>query len=227
MLTEQLFESREDASAAAAEHIADCLKKALSEADRTSVVLSGGTTPVQCFDLLSRKQLDWNRVQLAMTDERWVPSDHPDSNEKLLRDSLQRNRAAGASVLSIYQGDLSVDERCDSLQKQLPKDNFACGLLGMGADGHFASLFPDGDNLRIGLDRKSTRFYLPVRTAASPHPRVSMTLAALLKSDEILILIFGNEKRAVFERARAGDQSLPIAALLEQNDVPLTLYWAP
>jgi 6-phosphogluconolactonase len=227
MLKEQFFLSREDASVAAAEHVAGCLNSSLAEANRATVVLSGGSTPARCFDLLSQRALAWDRIRLAMSDERWVPHDHPDSNERLLRESLLQNAASCASVMSIYQADLSVDERCDSLQKQLPKRPFACSLLGMGADGHFASLFPDSDILSVGLDRKSKRFYLPVRTAASPHPRVSMTLAALLHSNAILLLMFGDEKRAVYERAKAGDKSLPISALLEQGDVPVTLLWAP
>ncbi len=227
MLTEKNFESRAEASVAAADDIAARLRTSLERDEQATVVLSGGTTPAQCFEILSRKPLAWNRVQLVLSDERWVPSDHNDSNEKLLREKLQQNEARSASILSIYQDDLSADERCDALQKQLPTNKFACSLLGMGTDGHFASLFPDADNLLVGLDRESTRFYLPVRTTASPHPRVSMTLAALLRSDAILLLFFGKEKRAIFERAKAGDPSMPVSALLEQDDVPVTCYWAP
>lgn len=227
MLTEKLFDSREAASAAAAADIANRLRQDLAEHELSTIVVSGGTTPAQCFDILSQEELAWNRVQLAMSDERWVPASHPDSNEKLLRESLQRNAAEEAGILSIYQGDLTVNERCDSLQKQRPRQKFACSLLGMGADGHFASLFPDADNLPIGLDKKTTRFYLPVSTEASPHPRVSMTLGALLRSNAILLLFFGDEKRAVLDKAIAGDPSLPISALLEQQQTPVTLYWAP
>ena len=227
MLTEKLFDSREAASAAAAADIADCLRQDLAEHERSTIVVSGGTTPAQCFEILSQEELAWNRVRFAMSDERWVPATHEDSNERLIRETLRQNAAKQASILSIYQGDLSVDERCDSLQKQRPKNNFACALLGMGTDGHFASLFPDADNLPIGLDKKTTQFYLPVRTIASPQPRVSMTLAALLRSNAIFLLFFGDEKRAVLDRAIAGDSSLPISALLEQQQTPVTLYWAP
>lgn len=227
MLTEKLFDSRQAASAAAAADIADCLRRDLENAPRSTVVVSGGTTPAACFDILSREELAWDRVQFAMSDERWVPASHPDSNEKLIRETLQRNAAERAGILSIYQGDLSVDERCDALQKHRPEQKFACSLLGMGTDGHFASLFPDADNLPVGLDQKTTRFYLPVRTTASPHPRVSMTLAALLRSNAIFLLFFGDEKRAVLDKAVAGDTSLPISALLQQQQTPVSLYWAP
>ena len=100
-------------------------------------------------------------------------------------------------------------------------------MVGMGTDGHFASLFPDADSLQVGLDPDSKRFYLPIRTTASPHPRMSMTLSALLKSDEIVLLIFGKDKLAVYEQAEAGDKTYPVAALIAQRDVPVSLYWAP
>ena len=124
-------------------------------------------------------------------------------------------------------GDVSVDERCDALQSHKPENGFACAMIGMGTDGHFASLFPDADCLEAGLDLDNARFYMPVRTAASPHPRVSMTLSSLLASDEILLFFFGVEKLAVYENAHTVDKTYPITALLEQSKTPVSLYWAP
>jgi 6-phosphogluconolactonase len=176
---------------------------------------------------LSAYELEWQDVRVVLTDERWVPSDHEDSNERLVRETLLQDKASGGNVLSLYQSDLSVDERCDSLQTELKGTQFAAALVGMGADGHFASLFPDAAGLKTGLKTQNRLFYMPVRTAASPYPRISMTLGALLQSDEILLLFFGDEKLAVYEKAKAGDTSYPIAALLEQQVVPVNLYWAP
>ncbi len=78
-----------------------------------------------------------------------------------------------------------------------------------------------------GLQLDNERFYIPVRTAASPHPRISMTLSALLASEEILLFIFGEEKLAVYENAHTVDKTYPITALLEQRNTPVRLYWAP
>jgi 6-phosphogluconolactonase len=100
-------------------------------------------------------------------------------------------------------------------------------MVGMGTDGHFASLFPDADGLEEGLNLDNPRFYMPVQTAASPHPRITMTLSALLQSDEILLFFFGEEKLAVYENAHTVDKTYPITALLEQSDTPVSLYWAP
>lgn len=227
MPAEKVFDTRQAASAAAAERIADLLRARLAREEQASFVVSGGTTPALCFECLSQATLEWDRVQVALSDERWVANSHKDSNERLVRETLLRNAAASAGLLGIYQDDLTVDERCDSIQDERPESGFACSLVGMGADGHFASLFPDADSLQAGLKIDSERFYIPVRTVASPHPRVSMTLAALLGSDAILLLFFGDEKRAVYEKAKAGDPSYPITALLQQTEVPVTLYWAP
>ena len=227
MAGERFFESRAEASAAAAARIAERVAAGLDSDGSAAFVVSGGTTPAQCFDLLSKKRLAWADVEVVLSDERWVPVDHEDSNERLVGETLLRNEAAAASVLSIYQDDQTADERCDSLQSQFPASGFACALVGMGGDGHFASLFPDADCLEAGLNASNRRFYMPVRTAASPHPRVSMTLGALLRSGEILLLFFGADKLAVYEQARDGDSSLPVAALLAQQSVPVNIFWAP
>jgi 6-phosphogluconolactonase len=97
----------------------------------------------------------------------------------------------------------------------------------MGEDGHFASLFADADNLEQGLDPGSALRCIPVTTAASPLRRVSLTLAALARSDEILLLVFGEQKRQVFEAALQSRGSYPVAALLALEQTPISIYWAP
>lgn len=227
MLTEQRFDSRDAASAAVAARIAGLVSTQLDRDGKANFVVAGGSTPAKCFDYLSGYDLEWSDVQVALSDERWLPNDHNDSNERLVRNTLLKDAASSASLLSIYQDDLSVDGRCDALQSEKPENGFACSMVGMGTDGHFASLFPDADCLEDGLDPDNPRFYMPVRTTASPHPRISMTLGALLRSDEILLFFFGEEKLAVYENAHTVDRTYPITALLEQEKTPVTLYWAP
>ena len=227
LLTEFKFDSRDAASAAIAARMAGMIDARLARDDAASIVVGGGTTPGQCFNYLSGYELDWKNVQVALSDERWVPNDHDDSNERLVRDSMLKDSAAAGRILSIFAADSSVDERCDALQSQKPEKGFACSMVGMGTDGHFASLFPDADCLEAGLKLGNTRFYLPVRTAASPHARITMTLSALLDSDEVLLFIFGEEKLAVFENAHTVDKTYPVTALLEQEKTPVSLYWAP
>lgn len=225
---ESVFATRDEASRAAAKFIAGRLRDRLAAEGDAAIVVSGGSTPVRCFEQLSNAELEWSRIRVVLSDERWLPPAHPDSNERLIRAHLLRGRAAAASLLPVFAGGSSPAERCtelDAAWSVLPHP-FACTLLGMGSDGHFASLFPDADNLALGLDPASGRSFLPVTTAASPHARITMTLPALLRTNAVLLLIFGNDKREVCAAAAAGDDSLPAAALFAQRQTPVHVYWA-
>ncbi len=226
---EHFFDSREEASAAAAERIAGALTRRLENQKAASLVVSGGTSPVQCFEALAHKDIDWSRVGIIPSDDRWVPREHDDSNEKLVRDKLLVNGAASADLLPFFAREVSVEERAAALDQEIrfAPFPFACSLLGMGTDGHFASLFPDAENLAEGLDLESRTLCLPVKTAASPHARISLTLAALSRSDEIVLLFFGDEKRIIYDKAKAGNARYPVTRLLRQKRAPVSVYWAP
>jgi 6-phosphogluconolactonase len=158
-----------------------------------------------------------------------VPPEHEDSNEKLVRETLLVGEAQDASLLPVYRPDVTIQERCSEISEELLQAPFpfACALLGMGEDGHFASLFPDAENLQEGLDVDSRQLCVPVQTAASPYPRVSLTLSALSRSDEIVLLIFGDAKRDVYETAKTSTNGNPVSHLLRQKRAPVHVYWAP
>lgn len=223
------FESREEASVAAAERIRDALAHRLENQKAATLVVSGGTTPARCFEELAHLEIDWDRVSVLASDDRWVPSSHSDSNENLIRKHLLVNGASLAGLLPFFKPDTPIELRCEELDREIRfmPFPFACSLLGMGTDGHFASLFPDADNLAEGLDLESQKLCMPVRSEASPYPRVSLTLSALSRSDEIVLLIFGDEKRRIFEKAKAGNARYPVTRLLRQKRAPVHLYWAP
>jgi 6-phosphogluconolactonase len=226
-MTEHLFDTRLEASTAAADRMAELLAKRLDHNGNASIVVSGGTSPRQCMAALAHAPLDWLRVQVALSDERWVPPDHDDSNEKLVREALLVGPAASATLLSVYAEGVSPEERCAELQDPLPVLPFSCSLIGIGTDGHFASLFPDAAQLELGLDVESGRLYVPVTTAASPHPRISMTLAGISRSDEISLLFFGEDKLEVYRQAKASPDAYPLSQLLRQKRAPVRLFWAP
>lgn len=223
------FESRSDAAIAAGKRIINALHRRLETHDSAAVVVSGGTTPAPVYDYMAHKELDWHRVHVLLSDERWVPADHADSNEKMLRDALEKSRASYAQITSYFDAQDSLEDRCGQLDKELAglPLPFTSVLLGMGDDGHFASLFPDDDELKAALDLQSPRNFVPVDTGSSPHRRISMTLPALLRCEEVLLLISGAEKRSVLEQAADPGSELPIAALLRQMRVPVDLFWAP
>jgi 6-phosphogluconolactonase len=226
-MREHFYETRLEASTAAADRIAELLAERLDHNGNASIVVSGGTSPRQCMAALANAPLDWQRVQVTLSDERWVPPEHDDSNEKLVRESLLVGPAASAILLPVYAEGVSPEERCNELQDPLPVLPFSCSLIGIGTDGHFASLFPDAEQLELGLDAESGRLYVPVTTAASPHPRISMTLAGISRCDEIALLFFGEEKLEVYRQAKASSNGYPLSRLLRQKRAPVRLFWAP
>lgn len=225
------FKSRADASSAAAELLSGLIRKALTSTPtaQASLVVSGGTTPGPCFDLLSAEQLDWSRVTVLPSDERWVSADDPDSNERLIRERLLQGRAAEGNVLPFFRADVDAAQAPALIEQDLSgiTQPFSATLLGMGEDGHFASLFPDFNGLPEVLDPHGKAACVMVQTAGSPHLRISLTLSALLNAEHTVLLIFGEAKRAVFEAANAGGSSYPVDALLHQSRHPLTVIWAP
>lgn len=226
---DHIFETREQAAIAAARRIGEALLRRLDGQGEASLVVSGGTSPAGVFAELAKTTLNWPGVHVILSDERWVPPEHEDSNEKLVRETLLAGEAQDASLLPVYRPDVTIEERCSEISEELLQAPFpfACALLGMGEDGHFASLFPDAENLQEGLDVDSRQLCIPVQTAASPHPRVSLTLSALSRSDEIVLLIFGDAKRDVYEAARTSTNGTPVSHLLRQKRAPVHVYWAP
>lgn len=227
----RVFENRPAASSAAADTLARLIGEAL-DADpmaEASLVVSGGSTPGPCFDLLSEEAMDWSRVTVIPSDERWVPSDNPDSNERLIKERLLRGLAAKGKVLSFFRPGLDASQAPRVIEDDLAKlvKPFSAVLLGMGEDGHFASLFPDFEGLQEALDPLGKTACTMVQTAGSPHLRISLTLSALLDCRYTVLLIFGEAKRHVFETASAGGSAYPIEALLHHTRKPLMVIWAP
>lgn len=206
------FTSRPAASAAVAEQIAAALRRTLAKEPRASLALSGGSTPKACYELLATLPLPWSQLDLCLTDERLVEETHPASNARMLSETLLRGSAGQARLVPLTDDGLA----------RLPA-RFSATLLGMGTDGHFASLFPDASNLSDGLNLESGPALLNVKTNASPHARRSLGLRRLLATDLLLLLIFGAEKLNVLEDR----QDLPIHALCTQEQTILNVFWAP
>ena len=226
---DHIFETREEAAIAAARRIGEALLRRLDGQGAASLVVSGGTSPAGVFAELAKTTLNWPGVHVILSDERWVPPEHEDSNEKLVRETLLAGEARDAGLLPLYRPDVTIEDRCSEINEELLQAPFpfACALLGMGEDGHVASLFPDAENLQDGLDVDSRQLCIPVQTAASPHPRASLTLSALSRSDEIVLLIFGDAKRDVYETAKTSTNGTPVSHLLRQKRAPVHVYWAP
>ncbi|GAB3345802.1 6-phosphogluconolactonase [Lysobacter tyrosinilyticus] len=218
-------------AAALASNVADDLRCAIALRGVAKVAFSGGTTPQRFFAALSQQQLDWSRVRVLPVDERWVPPVHKRSNERLLREHLFQHAAAAAQLLPLFRP-VATPERAlqavlTSVAHQLPLDVV---VLGMGEDGHIASLFPDLDPDRrdIGLQPVGRAPVLAVRSANAPEPRMSLTLSAICTAPSLYLHIEGDAKRRVFDAAVADARcKLPIRALLARAPVPPRLFWCP
>jgi 6-phosphogluconolactonase len=229
VLQEHRCESRQEASKLAADRIANRLQLDLESQREASIVVSGGSTPKDCFDILSTTALPWERVYVVPSDERWVPTDHAASNEKMIRETLLKDRAANAMFQSLYADATSARDHCATLANELDALPllYSSVLLGMGEDGHFASLFPDVADLADGLDLDSSSRCLAIETNASPHPRITLTLSTLVRSKEIILLLFGNTKRDILQKAKLSANAYPVGRLLQQKRAPVHVIWAP
>ena len=192
---------------AIAEWVQERLQRALGAGDApVAITVPGGSTPFPILERLAAMDLDWRRVTVWPGDDRQVPEDHPASNTGKIRALLE---PTGAEVVAL------------TVMEQVP--HFALAWLGMGADGHIASLFPNIDPRADDGQRIRTLTPDPL-PAEAPFDRITLTIPALLDSDELVFVVRGGEKRALFEAAARGENDLPIARLLAAADQPVTCF---
>jgi 6-phosphogluconolactonase len=199
-----------------AQTLAGELNNTLMHEERATFVVPGGTTPGPIFDDLCAADLDWTRVDVMLSDERWVPEDHERSNTRLLRQRLLVGPAAQAHLLPMYapaaEPELAIGQLEQVIRPYLP---ITVALLGMGADMHTASLFPGADNLSLALSADAP-LLVPMRTEAQPEPRVTLSARVLRDALSLHIVVTGEEKREALERAQSlSPQEAPVSAVLE------------
>jgi 6-phosphogluconolactonase len=207
-----------------ANQIAGVLTRGLMQHDRVSLVVPGGTTPGPIYDVLSAIDLDWARVDVLLTDERWVPQDDPRSNARLLREHLLVGKATAANFLPYYTGgDASKIDLIDVAAKVKAMCPFTFLLLGMGTDMHTASLFPGADNLQKALAPGAPEL-LAMNAPGAQEPRVTLSAEAINGAMNKHLVILGEEKLDALRQAEAvGDpMEAPVAAVLDG----LTVHWA-
>ncbi|MBJ9976103.1 6-phosphogluconolactonase [Pseudomonas sp. S75] len=214
-------------AATLAADVAERLRAALAEKGRACLVVSGGRSPVVFLEQLSAQVLDWSQVTVSLADERWVPVEHADSNAGLLARHLLKGPAAKARLLGLYQRAETLEaaaQAADQALADLPPIDVL--VLGMGDDGHTASLFPGSPNLAEGLDPESTRRCLAMLAPSVPHQRLSMSRALLSSAAFTALSVQGPGKLAALRAALAADDAtqMPIRAFLHD---PLDLYWCP
>lgn len=236
MIKEFFFEQRNHLLTALVAECQDVLSEAISKHGTATLLVSGSSTPAPLYEALSKTDLNWKKIKIALVDERWVETDHAASNEAMARRSLLINNAKIAEFIGMKNaaatpaaGQAETEER----YARLPQP-FSLAILGMGIDGHAASLFPQAKGLKAALDPNNSNLTAAISAPQSEvtganTERMTLTLSALMKTERLIILLTGEDKLEVFSAAQkpGSIEDMPIRALLHQEQVPVELYWAP
>jgi 6-phosphogluconolactonase len=213
--------------------IAGRLQAAISQRGHAVLVVSGGKSPVALFEALRVMPLAWGQISISLADERCVPNDHPDSNTRLVRTHLLQDRATAARLLPLIADQLPLATP-DKLARSATRGLLALGqtdvlVLGMGTDGHIASLFPNAANLPLAMDLMQAPACLAMELADlpanAPYPRLSQNLSMLLNARHTVLPILGADKLTVLQRAQLGPSlALPVSKLLHQDRSPVSVW---
>lgn len=225
------FERNAQASQALAERVAHDLAAAVARKGGATLAVSGGSTPELFFRALSGFDIPWSDVAITLVDERWVAVDHADSNEALVRRSLLQGRAAEAAFVGLKTAAPTADAaqaEVDARLQAWSAQGIDVVVLGMGEDGHTASVFPGRDSFERGFGARSHLMCAALAPASSAHARMTITLAALLRASNTYLHIVGAAKKQVLLHAReAGPEyELPIRAMLLRAQPPIEIYYA-
>lgn len=202
------------------------LLDAIAQRGHAYLVVSGGKTPADLFQALAKVELPWSKVTITLADERCVPLDDDNSNERMLRQLLLQHEAKSAHFVSLYSENDPDLHHVEQDISALP--TFDVVILGMGDDGHTASLFPSADELNLGLDENAPAV-LFVNPKTSAHQRVSLSKRRLLDSRVIFLHLKGQNKLAVLHQAmtQPDPMLMPISAFLNSPQADVQVMYAP
>lgn len=221
------YGSRDEQAADLAEIVARELREAITERGRATLAVPGGSTPGRFLRALSAETLDWAKVRVMLTDERFVPESSERSNTRLLRATLLQGPAAAATMVPFYAPadapEAVLDDLIGDVTAALPLD--VC-VLGMGEDMHTASLFPGADQLDAALAQGAPAL-MPMRAPGAPEPRLTLTAPVLRAARSLHLLITGPAKQTALEAAleATSPAEAPVRAVLTAPE-PITVHYA-
>ncbi len=234
-LTERFYSDEKSFNHSVHANISYLLAKAIEQRGHATFLVSGGSTPKPLYHSLSDTDLFWEQIHVAMVDERWVSADADASNEGFIRRYLLKNKAKDAEFQTMKTTAKTAVNAEDELNQAYANLNtpFDVTVLGMGNDGHTASLFPHADGLEKAVTGTSA-LCQSIIAFESPETgeyteRISLTLHALMKSNVIFLLLRGDEKMTTYRNAMSGTDifEMPVRAILQQQDIPVFVNWAP
>jgi 6-phosphogluconolactonase len=222
------FPSRETLAEALAGKVASVITQAIKTRGKALIAVSGGTTPALFFRTLSDADIDWQRVTVTLVDERFVPEDSPRSNAGLAKANLLQGKASAANFAGLYRNLPTVEAAAKWASKELEKFGLPIDavVLGMGADGHTASFFPDAVTLPSLLAAENDALVAPVHAESGGEPRLTLTMPPIANAGFLALHIEGDAKRKVLAAVLDGEK-LPIGAVIENAQKPVEVFWAP
>lgn len=222
------FEKKEELLEKLSLHIIKNLEDSILKNKKASLLLSGGNTPKPLFQKLSSYDIAWDKVVVSLVDDRWVPNNHKDSNELLVKENLLQNFASKASFVGMFIDGKTAFESDDECSKVYQEKVFPFDVvvLGMGGDSHTASLFPNNKKLKEAYNLENENLCISIQPTTAPHDRMSLTLQGILSAKTIILHIEGEEKLTVYEEAlRSNDIfACPISAVLNNKDKKVEVY---
>jgi 6-phosphogluconolactonase len=210
------------------QNISEILLETIKNRGRVSMAVSGGSTPIPLFKVLSHLGLDWSKVDLTLVDDRWVSSDHKDSNELLVRSNLIRNKAVNVNFIPL-KNDASTAKEGRAFSEEALKSfllPFDIVVLGMGTDGHTASLFPCSEEMSTAMDLDNNDCLVATTPTSAPYERLGMTAKTIMDAKNVFLHLNGSSKLHTLEKAMdlKDAYKMPIYAFLENG---LDIYWSP
>ncbi len=215
------FSTTESMTNQLANNIVSDLTQAIASNGQASLLVSGGKSPIALFAQLSQATLDWSKVTISLVDDRWVGADHQSSNELLVKTHLLVNNAANATFIGLvgeqadaFDGVAAAIERVSGLL-----NNIDVMILGMGEDGHTASIFPCCEQVEPAMAKDNVAGLIATVPTTAAYQRISFTLNQILAAKQVYLPLAGDKKLAVFEQATVleNNQLMPISAVIQQH----------
>ena len=208
--------------------IGEILTEAIRKRGRASMAVSGGGTPTPLFKEFSLLSIDWAKVDLTLVDDRWVDAKNSDSNELLVRTHLIKNKAAKVNFIPL-KNDSKTAKEGQKISEEMLKNitlPFDVVVLGMGSDGHTASLFPCSDELPDAMDLNNLNYLISTSPKTAPYQRLSLTARVIIDAKNVFLHLNGSSKLHTLESAMEYKDSsrMPIYTFLENG---LSIYWSP
>ncbi len=223
------FETPEALHEALAIKVADDLAEAIEQKGYATLMVSGGNTPRPFFKKLSTEPVLWDKVRISLVDERWVSPDSDESNEQLVRTTLLTSDAKQATFYGMFHE--GEDDQAQKRFNALLSDTLSpldVVILGMGTDGHTASLFPKRPELTTLMDMSAGDLCGFCEAPSSPHKRFTLSLNAIASASHCYLHIEGEQKMAVYQKALDGDDimQMPIRAVMQTCQTTLETFYA-